>query len=1066
MKNILKAFGIIAVIGFSFAACSGGDDGITTIPVTGVTLNQEITFLTVGSSATLTTTVTPNNATNKAVTWSTSDAAAVTVANGVVTAVAVGSATITVTTADGNKIAVCSITVYAIDPGKTPITNTEINITAPTNGGTPATTIDGTAEHFTAGTVAWSPNDNSFKSDTEYTATVTLTAKDGYTFTASDTATVNGQTATISNITGETVTLSYKFPATSTKLVSAIAIKSPPTKLTYTHGDTLDLAGMVVTLTYDDTTTEDVAAANFTVKGITTSPSGGDNLARSTHNGKPITITYGSLTKTIDNLTINAKNVSTSTFTIDPIPAQTYTGSEIKPVVTMKNGVETLTLTADYTVSYSNNTVAGTATVTVTGTGDYTGNRTINFTINKTNPTVTTWPSATAITYGAALSASVLTGGVYTTSGTFAWTTPATIPTVSNSGYSVTFTPADTANYNTATKTVNITVSKANPSITAWPSAAAIVYFDELSTSTLSDGASTPPGTFAWTNPTTHPSVGIGTYSVTFTPTDTANYNTVTGTVSITVNKRTPVLKWPTAAAITYGAALSASALSGGIGYTDGTFEWTNPETIPTVSNSGYSVTFTPTANTNIYDTATRTVSITVSKATPSITAWPTAAAITYGAALSESSLSGSTETPTGTFSWTAPATIPTVSNSGYSVTFTPTDTANYNTVTNTVNITVTPVNLSGEITISPNSGVIITNTQLTATYSGSETVRYQWKNGASNVGTNSNKYTPTETGSYTVTVSAINYNSKTSGPVTVVQWKAVDSTFDNTSYIKGVANGNDMFVAVGDTGKMAYTTNGTTWTAIPRGTSAGTSRFSTTINAIAYGDGKFVAVGDNGKMAYSTNGTTWTAVADSKFGTSNNNIKAIAYGNGTFVAGGMDGKLAYSTNGTTWSGVAVSRFGTTQINAIAYGNNMFVAAGDNGKMAYSTNGVTWTWTAVADSKFGTTQINAIAYGNNMFVAGGMDGKMAYSTDGTTWTAIPPGTGAGTSTFGTTQINAITYGNNTFVAVGSSGKLAYSTDGTTWTAGSLLGVNIYAIAYGNYLFFAGGDSGKMAYLVY
>jgi len=74
---------------------------------------------------------------------------------------------------------------------------------------------------------------------------------------------------------------------------------------------------------------------------------------------------------------------------------------------------------------------------------------------------------------------------------------------------------------------------------------------------------------------------------------------------------------------------------------------------------------------------------------------------------------------------------------------------------------------LSGDVTITPSTGVK-TGTELTATYSGSEAVTYQWKKGENNVGTNSNKYTPAEAGTYTVTVSAAGYNSKTSAAVTV----------------------------------------------------------------------------------------------------------------------------------------------------------------------------------------------------------------------------------------------------------------------------------------------------------
>jgi len=74
---------------------------------------------------------------------------------------------------------------------------------------------------------------------------------------------------------------------------------------------------------------------------------------------------------------------------------------------------------------------------------------------------------------------------------------------------------------------------------------------------------------------------------------------------------------------------------------------------------------------------------------------------------------------------------------------------------------------LSGTITISPIDDVDI-GTELTATYSGSETVSYHWKNGPNDVGANSNKFTPDSAGTYTVTVGASGYKAKTSSPVTV----------------------------------------------------------------------------------------------------------------------------------------------------------------------------------------------------------------------------------------------------------------------------------------------------------
>jgi hypothetical protein len=99
----------------------------------------------------------------------------------------------------------------------------------------------------------------------------------------------------------------------------------------------------------------------------------------------------------------------------------------------------------------------------------------------------------------------------------------------------VTFTPTDATHYNTVTGSVNVTVNKVTPSVTAWPAASAITYGQTLASSTLSGGAASVPGTFAFTNPATAPKVGTNPQSVTFTPTDATDYNTVTGSVNVTV---------------------------------------------------------------------------------------------------------------------------------------------------------------------------------------------------------------------------------------------------------------------------------------------------------------------------------------------------------------------------------------------------------------------------------------------------------------------------------------------------------------------------------------------------
>jgi len=89
------------------------------IPVSQITLNKTETSISVGNSETLTATVAPENAANKALTWASSDEAVATVApDGTVTAVKAGAATITATAADGSgKSATCTVTVIG---GTTP----------------------------------------------------------------------------------------------------------------------------------------------------------------------------------------------------------------------------------------------------------------------------------------------------------------------------------------------------------------------------------------------------------------------------------------------------------------------------------------------------------------------------------------------------------------------------------------------------------------------------------------------------------------------------------------------------------------------------------------------------------------------------------------------------------------------------------------------------------------------------------------------------------------------------------------------------------------------------------
>ena len=104
--TILATLLCVAACAFGLVACNN------TVAVESVTLDKTSVTLQVGGEETLTATVTPDNATDKAVTWSSDNTAVATVANGKVTAVSAGTATVTATA--GGKSATCAVTVETV----------------------------------------------------------------------------------------------------------------------------------------------------------------------------------------------------------------------------------------------------------------------------------------------------------------------------------------------------------------------------------------------------------------------------------------------------------------------------------------------------------------------------------------------------------------------------------------------------------------------------------------------------------------------------------------------------------------------------------------------------------------------------------------------------------------------------------------------------------------------------------------------------------------------------------------------------------------------------------------
>ena len=109
--------------------------------------------------------------------------------------------------------------------------------------------------------------------------------------------------------------------------------------------------------------------------------------------------------------------------------------------------------------------------------------------------------------------------------------------------YSTSCSGAVDSNYAFTYVAGTITVSKATPIVTTWPTASPITYGQTLASSTLSGGTASVPGGFSWTNLSTAPNAGTQSESVTFTPSNTKDYNMpAAGLANVTVNQAPQII--------------------------------------------------------------------------------------------------------------------------------------------------------------------------------------------------------------------------------------------------------------------------------------------------------------------------------------------------------------------------------------------------------------------------------------------------------------------------------------------------------------------------------------------
>ena len=322
-----------------------------------------------------------------------------------------------------------------------------------------------------------------------------------------------------------------------------------------------------------------------------------------------------------------------------------YDGSEKTPSVTVKDG-SVVVDPSEYSVTYSNNTNAGTATVSIYDNdgGDYNVIGSATFTITKAGGNVTTAPTAKSLTYSGSAQTLANAGSgtgtmYYSLSETSDFST--TIPTGTNAGsYIVYYYAAESANYNqSATGSVSVTIAKANGNVTTAPTAKSLTYNGEAQTlANAGSGTGTmyyslnSSSDFSTTIPT---GTNATSYTVYYYAAESSNYNqSATGNISVSIAKADTSYTAPTAKALTYNgnaqALLNAGSVTGGtIQYSSNNSSWGS--TIPSQTNAGsYTSYWRIVGDSNHNDKASANISTTIAKASQNA---PTAsgASVTYG---------------------------------------------------------------------------------------------------------------------------------------------------------------------------------------------------------------------------------------------------------------------------------------------------------------------------------------------------------------------------------------------------------------------------------------------------
>lgn len=309
----------------------------------------------------------------------------------------------------------------------------------------------------------------------------------------------------------------------------------------------------------------------------------------------------------------------------------------------------------------------------------------------------------------------------------------------------------------------------------------------------------------------------------------------------------------------------------------------------------------------------------------------------------------------------------------------------------------------------------------------------------------NTTPFTNVSDGIYSVAWSgsiwvAVGYNSSSLAPICLsspdgVTWTSRTLTgFGAADQAYCVGYGNGLFVVGGGLGgatpgtaRISTSPDGITWTSrTPTGFTTGNVR------SVVYSSDAalWVAVGASGQMASSTNGTVWTS-RTSGTGTT---LTSVTFGRGVFVAAALDAGIYTSRDAVTWT-ARTTQFANTGFLTIAYTSLGFFAAGFDltsgnpgaNSSAFSEDGISW----ILKASFTGLSSASLAFAEDDGRVFTIAGSSLWSTiDGDTWierpNAFPNTVGVGASTVAYT----IAAGNGSLLVAGNTildGAVAWTT---------------------------------------